>query len=63
MRMQPMEKLEQILEMIVCPACQGRLRSEGASSVQNSIRCVDCGKSYPVEDGIPVLLASRASQP
>lgn len=25
------------------------------------MRCATCGKSYPIEDGIPVLLIERAS--
>lgn len=47
--------MNEILEMIVCPACYGRLLAE-----DDAVRCTVCGKTYPIEDGIPVLLVSRA---
>jgi hypothetical protein len=50
------ERIREVLEMIVCPACRGRLSLE-----QGCIRCVECRKSYPIEDGIPVLLIERAT--
>jgi hypothetical protein len=40
---------------VVCPACWGELRAEGASLV-----CAACGRRYPVVDGIPVLIVERA---
>jgi len=39
---------------IVCPVCHQPLQLEEAI-----IRCLSCGKRYPVIDGIPVLLADR----
>lgn len=27
----------------------------------DAVRCVKCGRIYPVVDGIPVLIAARAS--
>lgn len=53
--MQKASRMSEILEMIVCPACHGRLLAEG-----EAVRCTACGKTYPIEDGIPVLLVSRA---
>lgn len=41
--------------MLACPACHGDLRVEGERLV-----CEDCGRGYPVVDGIPVLIAERA---
>jgi uncharacterized protein YbaR (Trm112 family) len=46
----------EVLSMLVCPACRHALE---ASAV--AIRCTGCGRSYPVVDGIPVLLIERAS--
>jgi uncharacterized protein YbaR (Trm112 family) len=40
---------------IVCPVCHQSLQLEATV-----IRCLGCGKRYPVVDGIPVLLADRA---
>jgi uncharacterized protein YbaR (Trm112 family) len=44
------------LRRIVCPVCHQSLQFEAAV-----IRCQGCGRRYPVVDGIPVLLADRAS--
>jgi hypothetical protein len=43
------------LRRIVCPVCHQSLQFEAAV-----IRCLGCGKRYPLVDGIPVLLADRA---
>jgi uncharacterized protein YbaR (Trm112 family) len=69
--MQALERIREVLEMIVCPACHGRLElhsiaqtahATGNPSAEESfIRCVECRKSYPIEDGIPVLLVERAT--
>jgi hypothetical protein len=44
-----------MLEQLACPACQGELALAGGA-----IRCRGCGRSYPLIDGIPVLIAERA---
>jgi uncharacterized protein len=38
--------------MLACPACHGELRLEGERVV-----CEQCGHSYPIVDGIPVLIS------
>jgi uncharacterized protein YbaR (Trm112 family) len=40
---------------LACPACRGALRLEEARVV-----CTGCERSYPVVDGIPVLIVERA---
>ncbi|HUY81029.1 MAG TPA: Trm112 family protein [Acidobacteriaceae bacterium] len=55
--MQEQERINKAVEMIVCPVCHGRLEMQ-----PDSVRCTACGRSYPVEDGIPVLLEVRASR-
>jgi uncharacterized protein YbaR (Trm112 family) len=47
----------EIVKIAVCPLCHGALRAEKDGA---RLRCIECGKRYPVEDGIPVLLAQRA---
>jgi uncharacterized protein len=42
---------------VVCPVCRAALVLDGEST----IRCTGCGRRYPILDGIPVLLAHRAS--
>ena len=46
------------LKALACPACHGELRLAGEAIV-----CGGCGRSYPLIDGIPVLIAERASGP
>jgi uncharacterized protein YbaR (Trm112 family) len=68
--MQAVERIGEVLGTIVCPACHGRLelhpltRTPLATDTpplpEGHIRCVACRKSYPIEDGIPVLLVERA---
>lgn len=45
-----------ILAELACPACFGDLCLEGAR-----ILCTACHRTYPVVDGIPVLIAEGAS--
>ena len=48
----------QLLELLACPACKTAVREEGDRLV-----CVQCGRRYPVRDGIPVMLVEEADQP
>lgn len=50
---------EGLLEIMQCPACTGELSEV---SEPPSLRCGGCGLSYPVEDGIPVMLIEEATQ-
>jgi uncharacterized protein YbaR (Trm112 family) len=43
------------LRWLACPICHSSLALESSA-----VRCTGCTRSYPVQDGIPVLLASRA---
>jgi uncharacterized protein YbaR (Trm112 family) len=40
-----------VLELLACPACAGDLRLQG-----NALLCAACGRSFPVIDGIAVLI-------
>ena len=47
----------QLLEILVCPKCKGRLEH----SVENaSLTCPACRLQYPVRDGIPIMLIDEA---
>jgi len=46
-----------VLEQLACPACLGVLRLE-----EKHLVCADCGRRYPIEDGIPVLITERAEK-
>lgn len=47
----------ELLKILVCPACHGELEPR-----TDELRCVGCGRYYPVTDGIPVLLVDEARQ-
>jgi uncharacterized protein YbaR (Trm112 family) len=49
-----------LLEILVCPACHGGIRPlEG----DEGLECSECGRIYPIRDGIPVMLVDEASPP
>jgi len=47
-----------VIDRLACPVCLGSLRLEEAS-----LACAVCGRAYPIVDGIPVLIAERATEP
>ena len=48
----------QLMDILACPAeDHGPLRHEADADI---LTCTVCGRRYPVEDGIPVLLLDRA---
>jgi uncharacterized protein YbaR (Trm112 family) len=47
----------ELLNILVCPVCGSALREK-----ENSLQCTECKNIYPIEDGIPVLLADRAQK-
>jgi SAM-dependent methyltransferase len=48
--------IEQLRKLLACPACRSQL-----SWSLDEARCEGCPKRYPIEDGIPVLIADRAA--
>lgn len=49
----------EIRALLACPRCRGPLRDDtGAGTL--ALVCDACAVVYPVEEGIPVLLAERA---
>lgn len=38
-------------EKCVCPSCHGQLRWD-----QGHVECLACGRTYPIEDGVPVFV-------
>ncbi len=49
---------EQLLSLLVCPLCREPVRQRGGRLV-----CSECGRRYPVRDGIPVMLVGEAAPP
>ena len=48
---------EQLLEILVCPACHAKveLKPDGGG-----LKCVECKRVYPIRDDIPVMLIDEA---
>ncbi len=46
---------QELLEILVCPVDKAKVRQEGERLV-----CDQCGRAYPVRDGIPVMLVDEA---
>lgn len=50
---------DQIRAVLACPRCGGSLRDESRGG-EPALLCDRCALVFPVEEGIPVLLAERA---
>jgi len=48
---------EQLLEILVCPACRAKVELKADGS---GLKCVSCKRVYPVRDDIPVMLIDEA---
>ncbi len=51
----------ELLRILVCPRCKGELVVQRqASGEEEALDCAACELSYPVDDGIPVMLVEEA---
>jgi uncharacterized protein len=50
-----MQLTQATLDLLVCPACHAALVLH-----PNHIACASCHRRYPIVDGLPVLIATRA---
>jgi len=49
---------KELLDILACPACKADVKLEGGRIV-----CTDCGRRYPINDDIPVMLVDEAELP
>ena len=49
-----------LLEILACPACDSRPK---VTLENDKLVCGECGRRYPVRDGIPVMLIEDAELP
>lgn len=49
---------QDLLDVLVCPACKGKLvlKEDGSG-----LKCVACKRVYPVRDDIPIMLVDQAT--
>lgn len=50
-----------LLQILVCPVCHEPVTPGPDSTSHVWLLCQGCGRYYPVEDGIPVMLEQRAT--
>jgi uncharacterized protein YbaR (Trm112 family) len=48
-----------LLEILRCPACRSPLR---VAEPEKSLACTGCPRTYPIVDGIPVVMVDRAGK-
>ncbi len=46
-----------LLEILACPECKGDVEYDMRNE---KIICIDCGRKYPVKEGIPVMLIEES---
>ena len=49
---------DELLRILACPFCKGDVKLEG-----DRIVCKECGRRYPVKNGIPIMLVDEAEVP
>ena len=49
---------EALVSILACPVCRRKVEKRGAALV-----CVQCGRCYPIRNGIPVMLVDAALPP
>ena len=57
---------QELLDLLVCLRCRGRLRHEptrtdGREIVDGTIHCMACGATFPVRDGVPRMVPDGLS--
>ena len=48
---------EQLLEILVCPACRAKVELKPDGS---GLKCVECKRVFPIHEGIPAMLVDEA---
>ena len=49
---------QELLEILACPLCREEVKPVANG---DGLKCVKCGRLYPVRDDIPIMLAEEAS--
>ena len=55
---QPIAVSQDLLEILVCPACKAKVELKADGS---GLKCADCHRVYPIRDDIPVMLIDEAT--
>ncbi len=49
---------EELIALMICPACQGKVQLKPDGS---GIKCIACRRVYPIKDDIPAMLVDQAT--
>lgn len=50
----------ELLDILVCPECQVKVELIQYQPGKNGLKCQQCQRVYPIEDGIPIMLVDQA---
>ena len=50
---------DKLIEILACPLCKTAVRP--ADRKRDALVCDACGRRYPVEDGIPMMIVEEAT--
>ncbi len=53
--------IAEYIEILRCPACAGKGRGELTAVKEDWLAC-DCGRQYPIVEGIPVMLPDEGEK-
>ena len=53
-------KVEELLDLIACPKCHGKLHTAEAPDLKTGLLCDTCKLLFAYEDGLPNMLISEA---
>ena len=48
---------KELLEILACPLCRDEVKP---TADESGLKCVKCGRIYPVRDDIPIMLVDEA---
>lgn len=54
---------KELLEILRCPACLSTFSDPAEGTETDELVCTGCRATYPVRNGVPVLLVDEARRP
>jgi uncharacterized protein YbaR (Trm112 family) len=51
---------QELLNILACPECRVDLELIQYQPGKNGLKCRQCQRIYPIEDGIPIMLVDQA---